>query len=92
MLKSIDSARRQIVYSEGYSVEFLLNLLTYTIVLPNPVEEDRKLSSDRATNVLIYLQNKNMVKPYKLVSIGYSQYRPSSLGIRCLSLASSQGA
>ena len=45
---------------------------------PNPVEEDRKLSSDRATNVLIYLQNKNMVKPYKLVSIGYGQYRPIS--------------
>lgn len=32
MLKSIDDARRQIVHSEGYSVEFLLNLLTYTIV------------------------------------------------------------
>lgn len=41
MLKSIDSARRQIVHSEGYSVEFLLNLLTYTIV---QMESDNKLS------------------------------------------------
>ena len=41
MLKSIDSARRQIVHSEGYSVEFLLNLLTYTIV---QMESGNKLS------------------------------------------------
>ena len=41
MLKSIDSARRQIVHSEGYSVEFLLNLLTYTIV---QMEAGNKLS------------------------------------------------
>ena len=41
MLKSIDSARRQIVHSEGYSVEFLLNLLTYTII---QMESDNKLS------------------------------------------------
>ena len=41
MLKSIDSARRQIVHSEGYSGEFLLNLLTYTIV---QMESDNKLS------------------------------------------------
>ena len=41
MLKSIDSARWQIVHSEGYSVEFLLNLLTYTIV---QMESDNKLS------------------------------------------------
>ena len=31
ILKSIDNARRQIVHSEGYSVEFLLSLLTNTI-------------------------------------------------------------
>ena len=30
MLKSIDKARRQIVHSEGYSVEFLLSILTDT--------------------------------------------------------------
>lgn len=31
MLKSIDSARRQIVHSEGYSAEFILGLLAQTI-------------------------------------------------------------
>lgn len=31
MLKSIDSARRQIVHSEGYSADFILSLLTQTV-------------------------------------------------------------
>ena len=47
----------------------------------NPHEEnnpvvDRTLSSSRANNVTLYLQEKNIVSPDKLVSIGYGQWRP----------------
>lgn len=32
MLRAIDKARRQVVHSEGYSVEFLLNLLARSTI------------------------------------------------------------
>src|SRR5690606_32680518 len=32
MLRSIDKARRQVVHSEGYNAEFLLNLLAHSTV------------------------------------------------------------
>ena len=35
LLKSINSARRQVVHSEGYDVEFLLSLLTDTATQGN---------------------------------------------------------
>ncbi len=37
---------------------------------------DRQLSSDRATNVLLYVQYKNIIDPKKMVSEGYGEYRP----------------
>lgn len=37
---------------------------------------DRSLSSDRAKNVLLYTQNKNIIEPGKMVSEGYGEYRP----------------
>lgn len=37
---------------------------------------DRELSSDRAKNVLLYVQLKNIIDPAKMVSEGYGEYRP----------------
>lgn len=44
----------------------------------NDVEFDRFLSSNRATEVLVYIQEKNIVDPAKLVSSSYGQFRPVS--------------
>jgi len=46
--------------------------------VPNDVESDRFLSSNRATEVLVYIQEKNIVDPSKLVSSGFGQFRPIS--------------
>lgn len=43
---------------------------------PNNVETDRFLSSNRAVEVLIYLQEKEIVAPGVLESIGYGQHYP----------------
>ena len=45
---------------------------------PNSVDTDRFLSSNRATVVTIYLQEKNIIDPARLVSVGYGQWRPVS--------------
>lgn len=42
----------------------------------NDVISDRVLSAERAANVTGYLQNKNLLSPDKLVSVGYGQFRP----------------
>ncbi|ETP72174.1 flagellar motor protein [Lachnospiraceae bacterium JC7] len=42
----------------------------------NNARNDRMLSSMRAAEVVIYIQNKNFLDPDKLVSIGYGQFRP----------------
>lgn len=42
----------------------------------NDVVSDRVLSAERAANVTGYLQNKNLISPDKLVSVGYGQFRP----------------
>lgn len=42
----------------------------------NNPETDRFLSSNRAATVTVYLQNKNIVAPDRLVSVGYGQWRP----------------
>ena len=44
----------------------------------NDVRFDRFLSSNRATEVLVYLQEKNFIDPSKLVSTAYGQFRPIS--------------
>lgn len=43
---------------------------------PNDVAVDRKLSSDRATNVVIYVQQHSTVSPARLVSESIGQWRP----------------
>jgi chemotaxis protein MotB len=37
---------------------------------------DRFLASNRATVVTLYLQEKNIIDPARLLSIGYGQWRP----------------
>lgn len=43
---------------------------------PNTVTTDRRLSSDRAVNVLCYIQEKNLIDPSKLVSTGHGEFKP----------------
>ena len=43
---------------------------------PNNVEVDRSLSSNRATNAVIYIQQHSVLSPARLVSMGYGQHRP----------------
>lgn len=45
---------------------------------PNNPTVDRLLASNRATVVTIYLQEKNIIDPARLVSVGYGQWRPIS--------------
>ena len=45
---------------------------------PNDVTADRFLASNRATVVTVYLQEKNIVDPARLVSVGYGEWRPVS--------------
>lgn len=42
----------------------------------NTIRTDRMLSANRAAEVCIYIQNKNIIDPSKLISIGYGQWRP----------------
>lgn len=42
----------------------------------NNPETDRFLASNRAATVTVYLQEKNIVDPDRLVSVGYGQWRP----------------
>lgn len=43
---------------------------------PNNIETDRYLSSNRAVEVLIYLQKMNILEGKKLESVGYGQHYP----------------
>ncbi|MCL1981761.1 MAG: OmpA family protein [Clostridiales bacterium] len=43
---------------------------------PNEVRGDRFLASNRAAEVLVYIQEKSIIDPKKLVSIGYGQFYP----------------
>ena len=43
---------------------------------PNDVEVDRTLSSNRATNVIIYVQKNSGLEPARLISEGVGQWRP----------------
>ena len=45
---------------------------------PNDVRFDRFLSSNRATEVLVYLQQKNIISPEKLIATSFGQFRPIS--------------
>ena len=43
---------------------------------PNRVDTDRTLSSQRATNAVIYIQEHCSISPARLVSMGFGQWRP----------------
>lgn len=43
---------------------------------PNNIRTDRMLSSERATNVLIYIQEQGNLDPGRLISIGMGQWHP----------------
>jgi chemotaxis protein MotB len=43
---------------------------------PNNPTVDRFLSSDRATVVLVYLQEMDILDPARMISMGYGQFRP----------------
>lgn len=42
----------------------------------NDATEDRFLASNRATVVLVYLQEMNILDPARMLSVGYGQWRP----------------
>ncbi len=43
----------------------------------NPVLADRMLASNRATVITVYLQEKDIVDPARIISVGYGQWRPA---------------
>ena len=43
---------------------------------PNNPTIDRFLATNRAAVVTVYLQEKNIIDPSRLVSVGYGQWRP----------------
>lgn len=45
-------------------------------VNPNDDYKDRMLSVQRATEVLVYLQRKDVLSPDRMVSVGYGEWRP----------------
>ena len=63
LLKSINSARRQVVHSEGYDVEFLLNLLT------NTVTQDNLRGKDADSHPKIIRKNSEINELYKLLRL-----------------------
>ena len=48
----------------------------------NEARGDRFLASNRATEVLVYIQEKGIIEPRKLVGIGYGQFYPVAPFIR----------
>lgn len=44
--------------------------------IPNEPRGDRFLASNRATQVLVYLQLMNLIDPGKMTSVGYGQHKP----------------
>lgn len=49
-----------------------------TVDEPNNARIDRTLSSNRAVEVLLYLQDMDIIDPARLVSMGYGEWRPVS--------------
>lgn len=46
--------------------------------VPNEPVSDRFLASNRATEVLLYIQTKNIMEPRCLVAVSYGQFRAIS--------------
>ncbi|HJD45352.1 MAG TPA: flagellar motor protein MotB [Candidatus Mediterraneibacter norfolkensis] len=55
-----------------------IQVLGHTTEVPDHlnVVEDRMLSSERAAQVAAYIQQKNVIDPARLVSLGFGQFRP----------------
>lgn len=55
-----------------------IQVLGHTAEVPGnfSVSNDRFLASNRATAVVVYMQQKNVVEPSRMVSLGYGEYWP----------------
>ncbi len=55
-----------------------IQVLGHTTEVPDRMNvlEDRMLSSERAAQVTAYIQQKNLIDPARLVSLGFGQFRP----------------
>lgn len=57
-----------------------INIMGHTAAAPsdktNSIRGDRMLASMRAAEVCIFIQEKNVIEPNKLVSMEYGEYRP----------------
>lgn len=55
-----------------------IEVLGHTTELPGryDMENDRRLSVNRAAEVTIYIEQQNLIDPARLVSMGFGQYRP----------------
>ena len=67
MLKSMDTARRQFVHSEGYNVDFLLSLLTSTVT-------QLEVGEKNAYTPILIKEDSELSKLYELLRIMVSQY------------------
>ncbi len=57
-------------------VRVLGHTASLSTTTPNEPLADRMLASNRATVVTVYLQEKDVVDPARLVSVGYGEWRP----------------
>lgn len=67
MLKSMDTARRQFVHSEGYNVDFLLSLLTSTVT-------QLEVGEKNAYTPILIKEDSELSKLYELLRRMVSQY------------------
>lgn len=62
--------------SEIKEIEILGHTTQATPDGQQDVATDRMLSAERAAQVTLYLQQKNLINPARLVSLGFGQFRP----------------
>ena len=76
--QALDALANAIAPAAGEIKEFQV-LGHTTQALADRVNEsysDRMLSAERSAQVATYMQNKNLMEPARLVSLGYGQFRP----------------
>ncbi|QSX07192.1 flagellar motor protein MotB [Sedimentibacter sp. zth1] len=64
------------IHEADYAIEEIIVAGHTAMVESDSSSIDRKLSSDRAAEVLVYLESKDMFDKAKLLSVGYGLYRP----------------
>ncbi len=84
LLPSGEAVLDQVALSIADTAEYVneIRVLGHTAqALPdaaNPVLADRMLSSNRATMITVYLQEKDIIDPARIISVGYGQWRPAA--------------